>query len=196
MELRKAKGLWAIGLLLLAVGCAQVSEISLPGFQYLSRKVSLDVAEVVVKVDFKAPQEKKGSLIPASLVNEMRTWGQTRFKAVGKKGRAVIRIKKAGTFQHGLKKADDIHVLLSSGGSDYFGAHVSVDVDVEDTPAYSTGGVTATLERKLDIDSGVKMAFRPRLWQQFVQNFMNSFDDQVLHQIKTHLPQLIAKKAS
>ena len=176
------------------LGCSHVSEIDLPGFHYLSKKTSLDVADIVVVSDFKKPKKDKNRLIPASVIDRLEHWAQNRFVAAGAKGKAIITIHDAQTVQHGLKKPEDIHVLLNSDTPDSFGVKAAINIKILGSKPYSTGGTDVLLNRHLEIDSDIKLVFRRRLWRQFVQNFINAFDEQVMSNIKAYLPKLILKK--
>jgi hypothetical protein len=184
-----------IGIFLLGglISCAQTSEIELPGFSYLSKTIPLDVADVVVVTEAQPSQTKHDPLLEVSILQTLEDWAKKRFVAVGRKGKALITIKQAETLSGGLKRQEDIHVLLNSEKPDYFGAKVLVSVDIVDTEPYAKGQAEAFLERKVIIESDVKLAFRRRLWQQFSQTFMNAFDEQMLLNLETYLPKVLVK---
>jgi hypothetical protein len=190
----KLKNLFYIVLLGGLVSCAQVSEIELPGFSYLSKTISLDVADVVVVTDIKSSQDRHDPLLEVSILQTVEDWANKRFVAAGQKGKALITIKQAETLSSGLKKQEDIHVLLNSEKPDYFGAKVLVSVEIVDTEPYAKGQAEAFLERKVIIESDVKLAFRRRLWQQFSQTFMNAFDEQMILNLETYLPKVLIQQ--
>jgi hypothetical protein len=173
-------------------GCAKNLDVELPGFSYLDQQIALDVAEIEIvdetSVDAKSLYNK---MVPSSMAPALKEWAERRFRSNGAQGKATIRIQTAKTFEQGLLDEKDIHVLLNSAPPAHFGAKVHVTIDVKGTPAYSRGTADAALERKIEVASDVKLAFRKRLWQQFSQNFMNTFDDQMVANIKTYLPHLL-----
>lgn len=175
------------------IGCAQTADIELPGFSYLSKAISLDVAEIQVVTDEEVTQ-KKDPLLDVSISQALEDWAKSRFVATGSKGKAIVTIKKSQTMSSGLKKKENIHVLFNSDKPDYFGAKVLVSVEVIGTPSYTKGQAEAFLERKVEIASDVKLAFHRRLWQQFVQTFMNAFDEQMLLNLQTYLPKVLVKQ--
>ncbi len=180
-------------LLLGLIGCAQTSEIELPGFSYVSNTISLDVAEIQVVANAGAV-EKQDALLDVSIAQTLEDWAKSRFVATGSKGKAIITIKQSHTMSGGLKRKEDIHVLFNSDKPDYFGAKVLVSVEIAGTQSYAKGQAEAFLERKVEIASDVKLAFRRRLWQQFVQTFMNAFDEQMLLNLQTYLPKVLVKQ--
>ncbi len=175
------------------MGCAETSEIELPGFDYLSKTIPLDVADVVVVTEAQSSEAKRDPLLEVSILQTVEDWAKKRFVASGEKGKALITIKQAETLSSGLKRQEDIHVLLNSDKPDYFGAKVLVSIDIVDSDSYAKGQAEASLERKVIIESDVKLAFRRRLWQQFSQTFINAFDEQLLMNIETYLPKVLVK---
>ena len=175
------------------IGCGKTQEITLPGFSYLSDTIALDVADVVVVSTADPSQEVSNPLMPVSIRQTLEDWANKRFVAAGKKGKALITIKEVHTVSGGLKKAEDIHVLFNSDKPDYFGAKALVTIEVIGTESYSKGEAQAFLERRVEIESDVKLGFRRRLWQQFVQTFMNALDDQMMLNLATYLPKILVE---
>lgn len=188
----KLKGLQIFCTLFILVGCANNGEINLPGFSYLDKKIPLNVATIdIVDETTVEPKALSYQMVPSSMIPMLKEWAEKRFTAAGNQGKATIRFKEAQTIEEGLLDEKDIHVLLNSSPPAHFGASVHVVMDIKGTPAYSTGKTEATLMRKVEVASDIKLAFRGRLWQQFSQNFMNAFDDQMTLNIQTYLPQLL-----
>tara|TARA_R110002050_G_scaffold44262_2_gene105545 strand:- start:4545 stop:5186 length:642 start_codon:yes stop_codon:yes gene_type:complete len=176
---------------LLVSGCVQEAKVDMPGFNYMEKKIFLNVASIHVINEYK-PQEKDLNkyMLPASIISELDHWLRNRFIAAGKKGTAVIRILNANVVENGLKDIKDTHETLTVGGPDRFGAEAQVVIDVRDLPEFSEGQAEVSLSRIVSIESDVKMSFRLQIWGAFVQNFMNALDDQFMMNIETYLPGL------
>lgn len=173
------------------IGCVKSTPISLPGFAYLNETISLDVSEIQVINKIPHKKTSKRALIPASIGDRLEDWAHKRFVAGGSKGKAVITIEKAGTFSRGLKRPEQVGALLNSEPPAYFGARGSVTIQVFDTPSYSKGNTDIFLKRKVEVDSDLTLVFRRRLWQEFMQNFMNAFDEQARLNLETYLPKVL-----
>ncbi|MBM3610699.1 MAG: hypothetical protein FJX18_04145 [Alphaproteobacteria bacterium] len=188
----KLRNFWFLAVLFMLVNCAKTMEINLPGFSYLDKKISLNVAAIdIIDETTTDPKTVSYQMVPSSMAPILKEWAEKRFTASGSRGKATIRFKEAQTIEEGLLDEKDIHVLLNSSAPAHFGANVHVVLEVQDTPTYSTGKTEATLLRKVEVASDIKLAFRGRLWQQFSQNFMNAFDEQMVLNIQTYLPQLL-----
>ena len=178
------------------LGCTKKACIDLPGFQYLEKQIPIDVADITVLNATDPSAEEPHPLLPGNIVQSLEDWAHRRFQTIGSKGKAVITIHDAHTFSARLKKPEDVHVLLNSEKPAYFGAKVFVTFEILGTKSYSKGSTEVKLERKVVVDSDVKLGFRSRLWQQFHQTFMNAFDDQVMLNLKTYLPKVLRQERS
>ena len=180
-----------LGLLFLVSACAQAPEIRLPGFHYLGKKVSLNVANIRVETQISGLNKTEKGLIPSSITDRLEHWAKNRFEARGSKGELVITLLDSKTFQDGLTAPEDIHVLFNSDGPEHFGVNALVRFEVKESSSYDQGETDVALKKTVTLRNDIKVAFKRRLWRQFVQNFMNSFDQQVMQNLKKYLPKLL-----
>ena len=159
--------------MLALLGCAKDAQIDLPGFQYLNKQVPIDVADILVLNATDPGAEEGHPLLPGSIVQSLEDWAHKRFQTVGSRGKAVITIHDAHTFSANLIKPENVCVLLNSDKPAYFGTKAFVTIEIVDMKL-TRGKTDVKLDRKVQVDSDVKLGFRARLWQQFHQTFMNA----------------------
>ena len=91
----------------------------------------------------------------------------------------------------------DVHMLLNPQDQPMeYGVNVMVEISVQDTPSYTEGKVQTSLSRHVTMDSDVVLGFNPDIWTAFLDNLINSLDHQMLVNIKTYLPNILASASA
>ena len=161
------------------------------------RKIALDVADIQVVNAYDADPSMEHNLLPTSIVTAIQDWASTRFVTTGTKGTATIKIVNAAVSEKNLMAPKDVHMLLNPQDQPMeYGVNVMVEISVQDTPSYTEGKVQTSLSRHVTMDSDVVLGFNPDIWTAFLDNLINSLDHQMLVNIKTYLPNILASASA
>ena len=173
--------------------------ITSPGMDYQQDGVqtTLDVADIQILDAYTAPSDAKKSLLPHSVVRAIQDWAQARFVASGSAGTAVIKIVNAAVNQENLIAPKDVHMLLNPDSKNMeYGVNVAIEIQVQDTPVYTTGTVKTSLSRHVTMDSDVVLGFNDDVWKAFMDNLINALDRKVQLDIQTYLPKLLTSSTA
>lgn len=179
-------------LTVLITGCVKETKVEIPGYNYMEKKIFLDVAAIRVVNQYRAKEKNlNNTMLPASIISDLEHWLRNRFIAAGNQGVAIIRILEAPVTEKGLSEVAHTHEIFTTGQPDQFGAGAHVVIEVQNVPEFAEGKAEVSLSRTISVESDVKMAFRRQIWAGFIQNFMNALDEQFVMNIETYLPGLI-----
>jgi hypothetical protein len=165
-------------------GCANnpPPPLKMPDMHFYQRKpISLDVARIDYRIEYKAPAEYPHIEydMPVSPEKAIRTWVEDRFNLVGKSGVMRVVIREASATETALKTDQSFTGMFKKEQAANVEMKVDVTLEMLDDRQFVLADVKGKASRSSTEPEGQKLNERDRLLYDMTFDLVKGLDDEI-----------------